>query len=509
MEYGKGGFCMQKKWCKRCCGCVALALFTVAMETPLTEAAGSAGALSNVWYAQAAAYAQEKDLFPWLEGEFHPDAPMSRAMLAASLVSFSENADPEDFTDTPGLLSCPDIDFSAWYSHAARWALRAGVITGKNGLFNPSGTITREEAALALFRYAQRTGNLTGSKALSGKVFSDGAAVSPWAREAVEWAAGLGLLQGYPNGALLPQKGLSLAEAACMFQNAEKLLPKRKVIYPMTATADNLGITAENYPRVDGSKLTQTLASKMYHEMYGFSDPNGYQHTSTIPAYEKLIRGETDLILVPSVPKDISQKAEEAGVVLASYEIAKGGFVFLTPRENKVSNLTMEQAQAIYREKSVSSWEELGGESQELVPLRGDRETNDMQLQLEQLILKGSPCESTVLNGGSISELCRKTAYFHTDQIGLPVSKSYALGFGYFGAPSPELSKDALKVLSFEGVAPTRENIADETYPLTFHYYAVIRDDLLEDHPARTLAQWLQTREGKACIQKSGLGLVV
>ena len=60
-------------------------------------------------------------------------------------------------------------------------------------------------------------------------------------------------------------------------------------------------------------------------------------------------------------------------------------------------------------------------------------------------------------------------------------------------------------MLSFEGVAPTDNNIADGSYPLADAYYAVVRSDLPQEHSARNIIKWLESDEGKSEIRKLGL----
>ncbi len=50
----------------------------------------------------------------------------------------------------------------------------------------------------------------------------------------------------------------------------------------------------------------------------------------------------------------------------------------------------------------------------------------------------------------------------------------------------------SIKILAYDGVAPTSETILSKEYPLSINYYAVVRKDLPEDHPARKIVNWLK-----------------
>jgi phosphate transport system substrate-binding protein len=63
----------------------------------------------------------------------------------------------------------------------------------------------------------------------------------------------------------------------------------------------------------------------------------------------------------------------------------------------------------------------------------------------------------------------------------------------------------SIKTLAFDGVTPTPETILSKEYPLAINYYAVVRKDLPEGHPARKITEWLQTTEGQWEVAVSSL----
>ena len=85
-----------------------------------------------------------------------------------------------------------------------------GVVAGYDtGRFGPNGSITREQLAVILYRYA-------GSPAAAGSLdsFADRASVSDYAAQALRWAVGEGLLSGKGAGLLYPTGTATRAEAA-------------------------------------------------------------------------------------------------------------------------------------------------------------------------------------------------------------------------------------------------------------------------------------------------------
>ena len=62
----------------------------------------------------------------------------------------------------------------------------------------------------------------------------------------------------------------------------------------------------------------------------------------------------------------------------------------------------------------------------------------------------------------------------------------------------------ARSVLAVDGVTPSNDTIASESYPLCNEFYAVLHADAAADSPERQLYDWLDTAAGQDCIKKSG-----
>ena len=147
---------------------------------------------------------------------------MTRAMLVTVLWRYAgrPEAGKNPFTDVPA---------EQWYTEAVTWAAENGVVSGVgNGRFAPNGNITREQMASILFRYAKLTGLDTSKRGeLAG--FPDEGQVSSWAREALSWAVGEGIISGTAEGGrtiLKPQGNATRAQVASILmrfiRNSEK-----------------------------------------------------------------------------------------------------------------------------------------------------------------------------------------------------------------------------------------------------------------------------------------------
>lgn len=151
----------------------------------------------------------------WFKGvssmQFDPYGTVNRAMVATLLHRLAGS--PE--ASFQGLFS--DVPRDQWYTQAVEWAAANGIAQGSgDGTFSPDRPSGREEIVTMLCRCAGHLGlDTSASASLEG--FSDSAAVSPEARDAVAWAVGTGILQG-SDGSLLPKDNITRAQMALILQ---------------------------------------------------------------------------------------------------------------------------------------------------------------------------------------------------------------------------------------------------------------------------------------------------
>lgn len=169
------------------------------------------------WYANAVRVMDRLGIVTGTtETDFEPYAPTSRAMFVTMLSRVYRLSDGSVIID--GDTTFMDVPENKWYSAAVRWAADAGIAGGTgDDSFTPGSEITREQAAVMLYNYAKYAGRLT-DEASDLSVFPDSDSVSGWARDAMRWAVGTGLISGRDSGALDPQGSASRAEIVTLLQ---------------------------------------------------------------------------------------------------------------------------------------------------------------------------------------------------------------------------------------------------------------------------------------------------
>lgn len=161
------------------------------------------------WYHEGVDYAIKNGLMNGTGADtFAPDATTTRAMVVTIL--YRLDGEPAVTKDIP----FADVPAGQWYSNAINWAAANGIVDGYgNGKFGPDDTITREQMAAILYRYASYKGysvsdlaNLTG--------YTDAASVSEWASTAMRWAVAEGLIEGTSATTLSPSGDSTRAQVA-------------------------------------------------------------------------------------------------------------------------------------------------------------------------------------------------------------------------------------------------------------------------------------------------------
>ncbi len=130
-------------------------------------------------------------------GLFSPNANTTRGMIVTILARL------EGVDTSKGAM---------WYEAGQQWAMKLGISDGTN----MDGQITREQLATMLYRYAQMKGYDVSARA-SLSAFADAGSVSEWAQEAMQWAVGVGLIQGSDNQ-LTPTASATRAQVATILQ---------------------------------------------------------------------------------------------------------------------------------------------------------------------------------------------------------------------------------------------------------------------------------------------------
>lgn len=176
------------------------------------EQPGFSDVSKNDWFYDAVQDAVDMGLMAGVSADrFDPKGTVTRAMVAQIL--YAREGKPT----VSGAAAISDVPANAWFHNAMQWAKGQGVIAGyPDGRMDPNAPVTREQLAVILHSYAQKKDmDLSKTADLAG--YADAADVSVWAKDAMSWAVGSGLISGRSASTLAPAGSATRAECAVIF----------------------------------------------------------------------------------------------------------------------------------------------------------------------------------------------------------------------------------------------------------------------------------------------------
>lgn len=415
-----------------------------------------------------------------------------------------------------------DVAKDAWYAAAVTKARELGIVAGDDEThFSPMRNVSREEAVALVARCLwvggmQKELKVDREELIEELAFLDGDEVSDWALSAYKTLENNGTAD-YAELDYAPEdepKYYSYAkDAATRYFIARIILyaADRFQVYP-SREAISYGFD-KAMPRIDGSTSTYPFTEAVYANLFS----NGYsaadkpeKHSKSHASYERLIKGEVDMIFASVYPaKDVLALAEENGVELELVPIAYDAMIFFTNMDNPVNGLTKKQISDIYVSNNYSNWKDLGGETANLYPYCRNNDSGS-HAQMERYFLNGNEINEKIRKENTSDAMANILTDVMDSQTENP--KGYGLGYSiYYYFQNMDLFYDTntyLKLLEIDGVYPDDETIASGEYPLSNNTYLVMRRDEPEGAPARKMAEFMLTETGQRCVEEAGFGAI-
>ncbi len=162
------------------------------------------------WFYNAVKAAYDEGLMSGVtDTEFAPNTALTRGMIVTIIGRMGA-------AETVGGSAFTDVEENAYYAPYIAWASENGIVSGfEDGTFRPDESVTREQTAAILYRYMNYIGADVSAEAdiLS---YTDASDISEYAVQAIQWARGAGVINGYTDGSLAPRSGITRAEFAAM-----------------------------------------------------------------------------------------------------------------------------------------------------------------------------------------------------------------------------------------------------------------------------------------------------
>ena len=162
---------------------------------------------SNHWaYNYVTQLAQKKIISGYDDNTFRPNNNVTREEFVKMIINatglYSESADCE----------FGDVTSDAWYYSYVASASTLGIVSGRDDMTFGVGTnITRQDVAVIAARIIKY---LEKPTSMGNAEFTDTDAISDYAQESVNILTGMGIINGFDDGAFKPHNALTRAEAA-------------------------------------------------------------------------------------------------------------------------------------------------------------------------------------------------------------------------------------------------------------------------------------------------------
>lgn len=210
--------------------------FVAALLAAATVASAGIGASAAVitdftdvnpkaWYYEAVEYAVDNSLFSGTsKTTFSPGGAMTRGMFV-TVLGRKAGIDESQYL----AYRFTDVKKGEYYAPYVEWAARYGIVSGiSDTTFAPNKSITREQMAAILYRYAKATDNDTEYTTGKYTSFPDLGSVSGFAVEPLMWATDKGIIKG-SDGKLNPKGTATRAQVAQVFLSSKDILTKTEV----------------------------------------------------------------------------------------------------------------------------------------------------------------------------------------------------------------------------------------------------------------------------------------
>ncbi len=257
--------------------------------------------------------------------------------------------------------------------------------------------------------------------------------------------------------------------------------------------ADAMG---DLYSRVDGAFMTMPLTQALIRQTNNLAPLEAElaaMHNGSEKALASFWEGDVDLLFLPELTEDQMTQLREKSVNYVVTPVATDALVFMVNPENPVADIARDRLQSIYA-GTMTHWSDVGGDNRPITAFLRD-ESFVGQPYFEQMM---GPVDSsdalTFWMATDHGQMVKTLSPYDNAPDSLGYSTAYLTGQG---AAVPQS-----RLLSIDGVPPTRDNIVSGRYAFSYDIIALTRSDLTG--PLQDLVAWLTGEEGQALVESAG-----
>ena len=254
----------------------------------------------------------------------------------------------------------------------------------------------------------------------------------------------------------------------------------------------------DDLPRIDGASAAFPVYSAFVNAVYPNTKETElyggiFEYNNTRGGYQMLAQKETDIFIGAQPSKEQVAFAEECGTTFAYTQIGWEAFVFFVHKDNPIDSLTAEQLKDIYAGE-ITNWSEVGGNNEKIIPFQRDEGSGSQSMMVRfmgETPLMDPETKRVQGMGGVI------------EQVVDYQSRAGSIGYSFRYYLEGIVQNPEVKMIAVDGIAPTAENIKNNTYPIITPVYAVTHENNPNPNVAR-LVEWILSEEGQYIIEETG-----
>ena len=256
---------------------------------------------------------------------------------------------------------------------------------------------------------------------------------------------------------------------------------------------------SDNLPVLDGAAAVFPVYSAFVNAVYPDCKETElyegvFQYNNTVGGYRQLAKRETDIFFGAYPSAEQIAYAEEQGTHFVYTPIGADAFVFFVHKDNPIESLTAEQIRKIYSGE-ITNWREVGGKNEKIAAFQRNQGSGSQSMLIRFMGDTPLMDPPTELVNDLMSGIVEKVSQYR--------STTAAIGFSYRYYMEGIIQNPDIKLIAIDGIAPTAENIADGTYPITTPLYAVTYKEQKNPN-VQKLLDWICSAEGQKIIIRTG-----
>lgn len=203
-----------------------------------------------------------------------------------------------------------------------------------------------------------------------------------------------------------------------------------------------------------------------------------------------LLNKTTDIAMASrSMKQSEIDKAKELGIGVEEVVLGFDGITLIVNQNNQVKGLDSVTLGKIFRGE-ITNWKEVGGDDAKIVALSRDSSSGTHEFFKEHVIRGG---EKNNLEYGP------ETLYMPSNEAIKQEVKSNKYAIGYIGMGYMD---DSVHSLAIDGIAPSKENVSNKTYPIAREVYWYVPSE--RTGTMKELVDFAISNDGQSVVESEG-----